>query len=115
MDTRQFVNLVENKHIQVKIKLKELSSVYQLFGVEVREYDGKEKEIWCEIESINSFSSLSYKVFCKPIENKYKGKEFYTIDLLRLIDSGNIKIRGLYDEEYNNKIKLKGCENHDVM
>ncbi|WP_075810219.1 hypothetical protein [Clostridium perfringens] len=103
--TEQFVKMIKNNHVQVKIKLKELSSVYQLFGVEVREYDGKEKEIWCEIEPINSFSSLSYKVFCNPIEDKYKGREFYTIDLLSLIDKGIIKLRVLYDEEYNNKIK----------
>ncbi|MCH1964327.1 hypothetical protein MCG45_15975 [Clostridium perfringens] len=107
--TEQFVKLIQNKHIQVKIKLKELSSTYEAFGVEVREYSGKEKEIWCEIESINSFSSLSYKVFCKPIKNKYKGKEFYTIDLLRLIDGGIIKLRILYDEEYNNKI-IRRCK-----
>lgn len=37
------------------------------------------------------------------------------MNLLSLIDKGIIKIRVLYDEEYNNKIKLKGCENHDVM
>lgn len=105
MNTNQFVKLVNNKHIQVKIKLKELSSTYEAFGVEVREYNGKVKEVWCEIESINSFSSLSYKVFCKPIEDKYKGKEFYTMDLLSLIDKGIIKIRVLYDKEYNNKLK----------
>lgn len=115
MNTEQFVELVGKNHVQVKIKLKELSSVYQLFGVEMREYHGKEKEVWCEIEPINSFSSLSYKVFCKPIKDNYKGRDYYTMDLLRLIDSGIVKLRILYDEEYNNKIKLKGCENHDVM
>ncbi|HGD0580524.1 TPA: hypothetical protein ACH354_002186 [Clostridium perfringens] len=107
MNTNQFVELVNNKHIQVKIKLKELSSTYEVFGVEVKEYNGKEKEVWCEIESINNFSSLSYKVFCKPIEDKYKGKEFYTMDLLSLIDKGIIKIRVLYDKEYNNKLKRR--------
>lgn len=111
----QFIKLVENKHIQLKIKLKELSSVYQLFGVEMREYRGKEKEVWCEIEPINSFSSLSYKVFCKPMEDNYKGRDYYTMDLLRLIDSGIVKLRILYDEVYDNKINLKGCENYDVM
>lgn len=105
--TEHFVKMIKNNHVQVKIKLKELSSVYQLFGVEVIKYDGKEKEIWCEIEPINSFSSLSYKVFCNPIENNYKGREFYTMDLLRLIDNGIVKLRVLYDEEYNNKINFK--------
>lgn len=107
LTTEQFVKLVENKHVQVKIKLKQLSSIYQLFDIEVKEYDGKEKEIWCEIESINSFNSLSYKVFCEPIEDKYKGREFYTMDLLRLIENGTIKLRVLYDKEYNNKIGMR--------
>lgn len=31
MDTKQFVQLAENKHIQVKIKLKELSSIYMKY------------------------------------------------------------------------------------
>ena len=106
MNTNQFVKLIQKKHIQVKIKLKELSSTYEAFGIEVKEYNGLEKEVWCEIEPINSFSSLSYKVFCRPVEAKYKGKEYYTMDLLGLIDKGFVGLRVLYDEEYNNKIKL---------
>ena len=107
MNTKEFIKLSQSKHIQVKIKLKELSSKYEAFGIEVKEYYGLEKEVWCEIEQINSFSSLSYKVFCKPVEDKYKGKAFYTIDLLRLIDKGFIGIRVLYDEVYNDKIQIK--------
>lgn len=42
----QFVNLVESKQVQVKIKLKKLSNILNCGVFQLQDYDGKEKKVY---------------------------------------------------------------------
>lgn len=104
MKTETFIKLIESRHIQVKLKLRECNRISVFGDMLVKVYDGKEDSIWCDLEPTNNINSLSYKVFCKPIKDNYKGREFYTMDIVNLINRKLIDIRVLYDEFYNNKL-----------
>ena len=106
MKTETFIKLIENKHLQVKLKLREYNRVLVFGNMLVETYDGREDFIWCDLEPINNINSLSYKVFCKPAKDNYKGREFYTMDMVNLINRKLIDIRVLYDEFYNDKLRV---------
>ena len=110
MTTEQFVDLVNKKHVQVRLNLQKLSSIYELGNIELYEFNGESKDVWCDIKPINNFSSLSYKVLCVPTEKNYNNKDFYTMDLLRLIEKSVIKLRVVYDKKYNDMIGEKCYE-----
>ena len=108
LNFKKFVDLIKSKHVQVKLPLKKLSSEYQVFDIAVKAYQGEERYIWCDVEAINDGNlSLSYMVFCNPMNDSYKGKRYYTTDLLSLVNNGVIDLRIKYDKKYDDKIVLK--------
>lgn len=57
------------------------------------EYCGEEVNVWCTIERYSKVNDISYKVFLNPNNKMFKGRIFYTSDLVSLINDGIFEMK----------------------
>jgi hypothetical protein len=89
----QFSKLASQGKVQVKLPLKKHKPMWTPWG-NLGCYDGKEKKVWCTIEEYNGFKIIeNYKVRVQSIDQNYNGRDFYTSDLVSLINSGYIEMK----------------------
>lgn len=95
INVKQFCELASQGKVQVKEKCKRLSGVYDMFGWRLMEYKGKQSKVWCTIEDYASYSKIKdgYKVILKPIVDGYNSRDYYTSDLVSLINSGHVEMK----------------------
>ena len=95
INVEQFCKLASQGKVQVKDKFKRLSGVYNMFGWGLMEYQGEESKVWCTIEDYASYSKVKdgYKVIIKPTVDGYKPRDYYTSDLVSLINDGYIEMK----------------------
>lgn len=95
INVEQFCQLASQGRVQVKDKFKRLSGVYNVFSYGLMEYRGAESKVWCTIEDYASYSKVKdgYKVIIKPTVDGYKPRDYYTSDLVSLINSGHIEMK----------------------
>ena len=57
------------------------------------EYRGEEVKVWCTVEQYSKVNDISYKVFLNPNNEMFKGRSFYTSDLIKLINDGIFEMK----------------------
>lgn len=101
----ELLEMILKNKLKVEMKLKEgITTKFPNLNLGVTFYEGKEKWVECKFEDYARFSPIAskYKIKITPIEEGYKGKDYYFSDLyyiLNMEDSERTKIR----------VRLKEC------
>lgn len=100
ISTDHLLQIILEDKLVVEMKLSEGVTRY-VFGdkrLPITFYEGKEKWIECKFEDYAPFSPISskYKIKITPLEENFKGKDYYFSDLLSILnmeDEERAKIR----------------------
>ena len=93
LNVKSFVEMVKKYDVKINIPLKKLSMIINAFGFEMNEYCGEEVKVWCTVEQYSKVNDISYKVFLNPNNEMFKGRSFYTSDLVSLINDGIFEMK----------------------
>lgn len=95
----ELLEMILSNKLNVEMKLKGgVTTKFPNLNLGVTFYEGKEKWVKCKFEDYASFSPIAskYKIKISPIEEGYKGKDYYFSDLYYILnseDSERAKIR----------------------
>lgn len=94
---KEFVELLQTNHVQVKLKLKNhmykpniFKSIMSIFKASTEE---NMEYVWCDVVEWKQGFGLDYKVRCLPVRNGFYAKDFYTCDLVSLINVEKVEFR----------------------
>lgn len=98
-NTDELLEMILGNKLKVEMKLKEgITHNFLGLNLSVTFYEGKEKWVECKFEDYASFSPISsqYKIKITPIEEGYRGEDYYFSDLYNILnmeDEERTKIR----------------------
>lgn len=104
-NTDELLKMILNNKLKVEMKLKEgVTTKFPNLNLGVTFYESKEKWVECKFEDYARFSPIAskYKINVVPIDEGYKGSDYYFSDLYYILN--------IEDEERTKiRVRLKEC------